>query len=150
MSKSPGHRDHPEHTVAETRVGHRVTASIDGRTVAESDDVIRVDETGAPPRLYFPRDAVKVDGLERSQTQAGVDVGASESIHGVLRAQRLRGAATLLISEDLDELLTLCDRIAVIYEGRIMGIVPSKSAEPEQIGLMMAGSELPAAGSIPA
>jgi simple sugar transport system ATP-binding protein len=80
----------------------------------------------------------------------GVDVGASESIHGVLRAQRLRGAATLLISEDLDELLTLCDRIAVIYEGHIMGIVPSKGADPEQIGLMMAGSELPPAGSMPA
>ena len=80
----------------------------------------------------------------------GVDVGASESIHGVLRAQRLRGAATLLISEDLDELLTLCDRIAVIYEGRIMGIVPSRQADPEQIGLMMAGTVMPATGSLPA
>ena len=76
----------------------------------------------------------------------GVDVGASEAIHGVLRAQRLRGAATLLISEDLDELLSICDRVAVLYEGRIMGIVPSRGADPEQIGLMMAGSEV-AAGS---
>jgi len=70
----------------------------------------------------------------------GVDVGASEAIHGVLRAQRMRGAATLLISEDLDELLSLCDRIAVLYEGRIMGIVPASDADPETLGLMMAGT----------
>ena len=72
----------------------------------------------------------------------GVDVGASEAIHGVLRAQRARGAATLLISEDLDELLTLCDRIAVIYEGRLMGVVTPREADPETLGLMMAGSRL--------
>lgn len=72
----------------------------------------------------------------------GVDVGASEAIHGVLRAQRARGAATLLISEDLDELLALCDRIAVIYEGRMMGVVTPREADPETLGLMMAGSHL--------
>lgn len=70
----------------------------------------------------------------------GVDVGASEAIHDVLRAQRLRGAATLLISEDLGELLALSDRIAVIYEGRIMGIVAARDADPETLGLMMAGT----------
>lgn len=70
----------------------------------------------------------------------GVDVGASEAIHGVLRAQRMRGAATLLISEDLDELLVLSDRVAVLYEGRIMGIVPAGGADPETVGLMMAGT----------
>jgi len=70
----------------------------------------------------------------------GVDVGASEAIHGVLRSQRTRGAATLLISEDLDELLALCDRVAVLYEGRIMGIVAAAGADPETLGLMMAGT----------
>ncbi len=70
----------------------------------------------------------------------GVDVGASEAIHGVLRGQRTRGAATLLISEDLDELLTLCDRVAVLYEGQIMGIVPAAGADSETLGLMMAGT----------
>ena len=72
----------------------------------------------------------------------GVDVGASEAIHGVLRGQRTRGAATLLISEDLDELLALCDRVAVLYEGRIMGIVAAAGADPETLGLMMAGTPL--------
>ncbi|MEC9426779.1 MAG: heme ABC transporter ATP-binding protein, partial [Actinomycetota bacterium] len=49
------------------------------------------------------------------------------------------GTATLLISEDLDEVLGLADRIAVMYEGRIVGIVPVEEARRNQIGLMMAG-----------
>jgi len=69
----------------------------------------------------------------------GVDVGAAETIHDVLRAQRERGAATLLISEDLEELMTLCDRIAVMYEGRIVGIIPTWQATTEVIGELMAG-----------
>jgi ABC-type uncharacterized transport system ATPase subunit len=69
----------------------------------------------------------------------GVDVGATETIHTALREQRARGAATLLISEDLDELLALSDRIAVLFAGRIIGIVPARGADREEIGLLMAG-----------
>jgi ABC-type uncharacterized transport system ATPase subunit len=69
----------------------------------------------------------------------GVDVGATEAIHASLREQRASGAATLLISEDLDELMALSDRIAVMYEGEIVGIVPARGADPEHIGLLMAG-----------
>jgi ABC-type uncharacterized transport system ATPase subunit len=71
----------------------------------------------------------------------GVDIGATEAIHRLLLDQRTRGAAILLISEDLDELLALSDRIAVLYEGRIMGTVSADGADVEQIGLMMAGVE---------
>ncbi|MCK5586689.1 heme ABC transporter ATP-binding protein, partial [Candidatus Bipolaricaulota bacterium] len=53
---------------------------------------------------------------------------------------RDRGAAILLISEDLDEVFQLSDRVLVIYEGQVMGIVPAESANLEEIGLMMAGS----------
>jgi len=69
----------------------------------------------------------------------GVDVGATEVIHHALRDQRAHGAATLLISEDLDELLALSDRIAVFFAGRVMGTLPARGADPEQIGLLMAG-----------
>jgi len=69
----------------------------------------------------------------------GVDVGASEAIHEALREQRARGAATLLISEDLDEVLALSDRIAVLFDGRVMGIVSARGANVEEIGLLMAG-----------
>ena len=69
----------------------------------------------------------------------GVDIGATEAIHEALRTQRARGAATLLISEDLDELLALSDRIAVLFDGRVMGTLPARGADPEEIGLLMAG-----------
>ena len=53
--------------------------------------------------------------------------------------QRTQGTATLLISEDLDEILNLSDRIAVIYEGQIMGVASRDDVTIEQLGLMMAG-----------
>jgi simple sugar transport system ATP-binding protein len=69
----------------------------------------------------------------------GLDVGATESVQRTLLDQRAQGAAILLISEDLDELLSICDRIAVIFEGRIMGVLPAEAANREELGLMMAG-----------
>jgi simple sugar transport system ATP-binding protein len=69
----------------------------------------------------------------------GVDIGASETIHELLRQQRQRGAAILLISEDLDELMALADRIAVLYDGRMMGVTQARQTDREEIGLLMAG-----------
>lgn len=74
-----------------------------------------------------------------AQPTRGVDISATEYIHSVLMAQRAAGVAILLISEDLDEVLALSDRIAVMYEGKIVGIVPRADADVEKIGLMMAG-----------
>jgi ABC-type uncharacterized transport system ATPase subunit len=70
----------------------------------------------------------------------GLDVGATETVHKLLIKQREAGAATLLISEDLDELLSLSDRLAVIYEGKLVGIMPTENADIHTIGLMMAGA----------
>ena len=77
--------------------------------------------------------------LVAAQPTRGVDIGATEYIHQRLLEQRAQGAATLLISEDLDEILALADRIAVIYEGRIMDVVPRQQATAERLGLLMAG-----------
>jgi simple sugar transport system ATP-binding protein len=66
----------------------------------------------------------------------GLDVGATEYIQQKLIEERDKGAAIVLISEDLDEILSLSDRIAVIYEGSIR-LVPPEGAKPEEIGLMM-------------
>ncbi len=77
--------------------------------------------------------------LIASQPTRGVDIGSTEYIHQRLIAQREQGTATVLISEDLDEVRNLSDRIAVMYEGRIMGIVERDEATVEQLGLMMAG-----------
>ncbi|HOA22652.1 MAG TPA: ABC transporter ATP-binding protein [Aggregatilineales bacterium] len=77
--------------------------------------------------------------LIAAQPTRGVDIGAMEYIHRQLVAERSEGTATLLISEDLDEIQNLCDRIAVMYEGRIMGIVKRGEADVKELGLMMAG-----------
>ncbi|CAN5483442.1 ABC transporter ATP-binding protein [soil metagenome] len=70
----------------------------------------------------------------------GLDVGASELTHRLLAAQRERGAGLLLVSEDLDEILRLCDRIMVLFAGESMGIVSAEAADRERLGLMMAGA----------
>ena len=79
------------------------------------------------------------DVLIAAQPARGLDIGAAEYVHLRLLDQRNAGTATLLISEDLDEILALSDRIVVIYEGQIMGEVKRESATPEQLGLLMAG-----------
>ena len=91
--------------------------------------VIMARELEAGPRV-----------LIAAQPTRGVDIGAAEYLHGQLIAQRSEGLATLLISEDLDEILALADRIAVMYEGRVVGIVDRAAATREDLGLMMAGS----------
>lgn len=77
--------------------------------------------------------------LVAAQPTRGLDIAATEYIHRLLVRQRGEGTATLLISEDLDEIRNLSDRIAVMYEGQIMGIVEREEATVEQLGLMMAG-----------
>ncbi|MGB0387474.1 MAG: ABC transporter ATP-binding protein [Ardenticatenaceae bacterium] len=74
-----------------------------------------------------------------AQPTRGLDVGASEYVRGKLVEQRDKGSAILLISEDLDEILELSDRIAVLYEGEIMGILPVADANAERLGLLMSG-----------
>lgn len=69
----------------------------------------------------------------------GLDVGATEFVQNKLLEAKKARAGVLLISEDLDEILSLSDRIAPIYEGEFMGIIPGKSAERETVGAMMAG-----------
>jgi ABC-type uncharacterized transport system ATPase subunit len=69
----------------------------------------------------------------------GLDVGAVETVHAYLRQAVTAGVAVLLISEDLDEILALGDRIAVMYEGQIVGELDARRATVEEIGLLMAG-----------
>ncbi|HEY9055003.1 MAG TPA: ABC transporter ATP-binding protein [Rectinemataceae bacterium] len=71
----------------------------------------------------------------------GLDIGATESVRKQLVAQRDSGLGVVFVSEDLDELFQVSDRIAVMFEGRIMATVPAKEADPERLGLLMAGVE---------
>jgi simple sugar transport system ATP-binding protein len=75
----------------------------------------------------------------------GLDVGAIETVHAYLRQAAADAVGVLLISEDLDEILALSDRIAVMYEGAILGEFDTADADVEEIGLLMAGGHDPRA-----
>jgi len=68
MAKSPGHQKWPDHKVLETHINQRVTVTLGGQLIADSNDVVRVDEDGNPKRYYFPRADVRGDRLERTAT----------------------------------------------------------------------------------
>lgn len=74
-----------------------------------------------------------------AQPTRGLDIGATEYVREQLLMERRKGVAILLISEDLDEILALSDRIAVLYEGQVMDSVSRANATPERLGLLMAG-----------
>jgi simple sugar transport system ATP-binding protein len=74
-----------------------------------------------------------------SQPTRGLDIAATDYVHSRIRAARDAGAAVLLISSELDEIRVLSDRIAVLFEGRLMATLPASAASEEQLGLLMAG-----------
>ncbi|MFA5809846.1 MAG: ABC transporter ATP-binding protein [Thermoleophilia bacterium] len=80
--------------------------------------------------------------LLANQPTRGLDIGVIEFVHGQLLSKRAEGIGILLASEDLDEILELADRIAVLFGGRIMGILDASEAQIEKIGLLMAGIEV--------
>ena len=92
--------------------------------------VILAREISAEPKL-----------MVAVQPTRGLDVGAIEAIQTLLLQQREAGTAILLISEELEELLSLSDRIAVIFDGKIMGTVDADKADVNEIGLMMTGTQ---------
>jgi ABC-type uncharacterized transport system ATPase subunit len=92
--------------------------------------VVLAREFSAEPKL-----------LIASQPTRGLDVGAAEFVHESLVAKRDQGVAILLVSAELDEIMALSDRIAVLYEGQIMGIFIAGSVDENRLGLMMTGGE---------
>ena len=77
--------------------------------------------------------------LLAAQPTRGIDVGSIEFIHNSIIAQRDAGVAVLLVSAELDEVLSLADRVAVMYHGKIMATLPAAEATRERVGLLMAG-----------
>jgi general nucleoside transport system ATP-binding protein len=78
--------------------------------------------------------------LIAAQPTRGLDVGAIETVHAYLRDAAAAGVAVLLVSEDLDELRALADRIVVMYEGALVGEVDPETTGIDEIGLLMAGA----------
>lgn len=125
-----------------------------GRIIEAYD--VRPRATGVLARSYSGGNAQKLivaREVERgprvlvaAQPTRGVDIGAIEFIHRQVIAARDAGLAVLLVSADLNEVMSLSDRILVLFEGRVMGEVSADEATTEMLGLMMAGAA-PAAGT---
>jgi simple sugar transport system ATP-binding protein len=77
--------------------------------------------------------------LIASQPTRGLDVGSIEYIHSQIIKKRDDGCAVLLVSPELDEIMSLSDRIAVMFAGKLIAIIPAEEATREQLGLLMAG-----------
>ncbi len=108
---------------------------------ARATDVARNLSGGNQQKLVVGRE---LSGAPRlliaAQPTRGVDVGATQFVYDELLAARDAGAAILLVSFDLDELLALSDRLAVIYEGRIVAMFDPRAVDEEQLGLAMTGA----------
>jgi simple sugar transport system ATP-binding protein len=104
------------------------------------DQVVHVLSGGNLQKVILARElAANPKCVLASQPTRGLDVGAIEYVHNRLLELRKNGAGILLVSEDLDEIFTLADRIAVMYKGQIMGIFNAQEITREEIGLLMAG-----------
>jgi ABC-type uncharacterized transport system ATPase subunit len=103
---------------------------------ARADDAVGNLSGGNVQKVVLAREP-KV--LVVAQPTHGLDVGATEYVRSQLVAQRNAGAAVLLVSEDLEELLALADRLVVMYEGEIVGRFDSADVDVERLGLLMAG-----------
>lgn len=105
------------------------------------DTTTRTLSGGNIQKVIMARElSCKPSVLVAAQPTRGVDIGAAEYIHERLVAQRAEGTAIVVVSEDLDEVLALADRVAVMFEGRIVGVVDRADCTVEQLGLMMAGA----------
>jgi len=80
--------------------------------------------------------------LIAAQPTWGVDAGSAAAIHQALLSLAEQGAAVLIVSQDLDELLTICDRIAVIFNGHLSDTMPASEVTAESLGLLMGGSQI--------
>ena len=101
---------------------------------------VKVLSGGNIQKLILAREMSTSPGLiVASHPTRGLDVGAAATIRRLLLERRAAGGAILLISEDLEEIFQLSDRISILYEGRIMGTYPVEQINPETAGLLMMG-----------
>jgi simple sugar transport system ATP-binding protein len=120
----------------------KIIREFDVRT--PSEDVLAAKLSGGnQQKMVVAREISKDPELIiAAQPTRGLDVGAIEYIHNRLIEERDKGRAILLVSLELDEVMALSDRIAVVYDGEIVGIIDGKDATEKKLGILMAGGTL--------
>lgn len=109
--------------------------------VGETKSLVQSMSGGNAQKLILARETAEQPSvILASYPVRGLDIQATESIHKILVEEKNRGAGVLLVSEDLDEIFQLSDRVAVMYEGKFMGILPVEQVDLKQIGMAMAGA----------
>lgn len=127
MAQSPGHQKWPDHKVRESAVDGRVTVEVEGEVVAESRDVIRVDEDRHPVRYYFPRADVKMDRLQPSETTTTCPFKGQASYYHLKFGGQLFEDAVWSYEEPYDEHRALAGRLA-FWDDRVSQIRIAQSA----------------------
>ena len=108
---------------------------------ASPNDAVRKLSGGNIQKVILARTLAHApDVVIAAQPTRGLDIGATEYVHQKLMEQKTRGAAILLVSEDLDEILILSDRIFVIYKGAIVGEFSADQIDINAISLLMTGA----------
>ncbi|MCR5762639.1 MAG: ABC transporter ATP-binding protein [Treponema sp.] len=126
----------------------RLIEKFDVRSGQGNKTVVRAMSGGNQQKAIIARELDKDHKLLIAvQPTRGLDVGAIEYIHKQIVADRDNGAAVLLVSYELDEVMNLSDRILVMYEGEIVGELDPKKTSPEELGLYMAGARRNVGGS---
>ncbi|MDI6906013.1 MAG: ABC transporter ATP-binding protein [Thermoanaerobacterales bacterium] len=141
-ARGPGHGIFLNRKEARRRA-EQLVADFDVR-LASIDAPVRLLSGGNLQRLLLAREiSSRPRVIVAAYPARGLDIAATESVYSILEEQRGRGAAILLISEDLDEIFRVSDRIAVLYSGRLAGPVLQASATGhEQVGLLMTGGTM--------
>jgi uncharacterized protein (DUF427 family) len=118
MSKAPGHQKWPDHRVDEARVRQRMTVQVENESIADSTDVIRVDEDRSPVRYYFPRTDISMDKLQPSATTTECPFKGTATYFNIKLGERTLQDAAWTYGDPYQEHADLKGRIA-FYDDKL-------------------------------